>query len=123
MYTPWAQPRAVSRTGQQEELQANALLDGNLHSVPVGRRGKHNEIVGKILEDLDTLQDGTALRIPLESLGSQKFANVRAAVSRATKKRKMNLESASDGRYFYPWFSVNGRGKQRVKVSGIGTKM
>jgi hypothetical protein len=83
-----------------------------LHSVPAGRRGKHNEIVGKILEDLESLQDGTALRIPLESFGSQKLANVRAAVSRATKKRKMNIESATDGRYFFLWFSENGRGKK-----------
>lgn len=82
-----------------------------LHSVPAGRRGKHNEIVGKILEDLDGLQDGTALRIPLESFGNQKLANVRAAVSRATKKRKMDIESASDGRYFYLWFSDGNGGK------------
>jgi hypothetical protein len=82
-----------------------------LHSVPAGRRGKHNEIVGKILEDLEALQDGTALRIPLESFGSQKLANVRAAVSRATKKRKMEIETTSDGRYFYLWFARDGHGK------------
>jgi hypothetical protein len=82
-----------------------------LHSVPAGRRGKHNEIVNKILEDLDALQEGTALRIPLESFGAQKLANVRAAVSRATKKRKMDVETASDHRFFYLWFSQDGHGE------------
>ena len=83
-----------------------------LHSVPRGRRGKHNEIVGKILEDLDALEDGTALRIPLESFGDQKLANVRAAVSRATKQRKIPIASSSDSRYFYLWFesSADGNG-------------
>ena len=94
-----------------------------LHSVPRGRRGKHNEIVGKILEDLDALEDGTALRIPLESFGEQKLANVRAAVSRATKQRKIPIASSSDSRYFYLWFepstdgngSSDGTGKRRKK--------
>lgn len=84
-----------------------------LHSVPRGRRGKHNEIVAKILEDLNALQDGTALRIPLESFGDQKLANVRAAVSRATKQREMPIASASDSRYFYLWFDTNGDGAGR----------
>jgi hypothetical protein len=84
-----------------------------LHSVPRGRRGKHNEIVAKILEDLDTLQDGTALRIPLESFGDQKLANVRAAVSRATKQREMPIASASDSGYFYLWFDTDGDGVAR----------
>ena len=90
-----------------------------LHSVPRGRRGKHNEIVGKILEDLDSLEPGTALRIPLESFGNQKLANVRAAVSRATKARKIPVASSSDSRYFYLWFepSADANGS-----SGGGTK-
>lgn len=83
-----------------------------LHSVPQGRRGKHNDIVGKILEDLNSLHDGTALRIPLESFGNQKLANVRAAVSRATKKRNMEIASSSDDRYFYLWFEERNGGRR-----------
>lgn len=91
-----------------------------LHSVPTGRRGKHSHIIGKILEDLSALQEGTALRIPLDSFGEQKLANVRAAVARATKQRAMDIASASDEKYFYLWFDgdgANGNSRRKRKKS------
>lgn len=88
-----------------------------LHSVPTGRRGKHHEIVRMIMEDLAALQNGTALRIPLESFGDQKLANVRAAVGRAARQRRMPVASASDGNYFYLWFEDDGD-RPRSKRAG-----
>ena len=37
--------------------------------VPQGRNGKHKEIVTKILSDLDQVQKGVALKVPIGTIG------------------------------------------------------
>jgi DNA helicase TIP49 (TBP-interacting protein) len=70
--------------------------------VPQGRNGKHKEIVTKILSDLDQLQEGVALKVPLAELVEGK-EKVRAALNRATHKTGRNVATASDANYLYVW--------------------
>ena len=70
--------------------------------VPQGRNGKHKEIVTRILSDLDQLQKGIALKVPLALLADSK-ENVRSALNRATRKSGRNVATASDGTFLYVW--------------------
>jgi hypothetical protein len=70
--------------------------------VPQGRNGKHKQIVTKILSDLDQVQDGVALKVPLALLAEGK-ENVRSALNRATRKSGRNVATASDGTFLYVW--------------------
>jgi len=70
--------------------------------VPQGRDGKHKEIVTKILSDLDQLQSGAALKVPLAGLTDSK-EKVRSALNRATRKGGRNVATASDGAFLYVW--------------------
>ena len=54
-------------------------------SVPQGRKGKHQQIVSTILSDLDKLEDGSAIKVPLAELVESK-EKVRSALNRATRK-------------------------------------
>ena len=69
---------------------------------PQGRNGKHKQIVTKILSDLDQIQKGVALKVPLEQLSESK-EKVRSALNRATRKSRRNVATASDGTYLYVW--------------------
>ena len=70
--------------------------------VPQGRNGKHRRIVTSILEDVEHLKSGEAVRIPIPALGDTK-ENVRAALSRESKKRKLEIATAADGGHLYVW--------------------
>jgi hypothetical protein len=70
--------------------------------VPTGRHGKHRSIVTRILNDLEGLEDGTALKIPLDELSDTKV-NVRSALSRATRKVGKSVGTAADDEYLYVW--------------------
>ncbi len=70
--------------------------------VPQGRNGKHKVIVTKILSDLDQVQKGVALKVPLAQLADTK-EKVRSALNRATRKGGRNVATASDGTFLYVW--------------------
>jgi hypothetical protein len=70
--------------------------------VPQGRNGKHKTIVTKILSDLDQLQQGVALKVPLAELAHSK-EKVRSALNRATRKGGRNVATASYGAFLYVW--------------------
>jgi hypothetical protein len=70
--------------------------------VPQGRNGKHKDIVTKILSDLDQLQKGVALKVPLAELAQSK-EKVRSALNRATRKSSRNVATASDSTFLYVW--------------------
>lgn len=78
---------------------ANRLIT----SIPHGRKGKHNLIVSKIVADLDRLDMETAILVPLEGLGGEKMENVRSALNRATKLKKISVATSTDDQYFYVW--------------------
>jgi hypothetical protein len=70
--------------------------------VPKGRDGKHKRIITRLLNDIDQLKSGTALKIPLEALPDSK-ENIRAALNRATNLRGINVATSSDADYLYIW--------------------
>jgi DNA helicase TIP49 (TBP-interacting protein) len=70
--------------------------------VPQGRNGKHKQIVTRILSDLDQLQNGTALKVPLAELAESK-EKVRSALNRATRKSGRSVATATDAKFLYVW--------------------
>ena len=70
--------------------------------VPQGRNGKHKMIVTAILNDLDDLQDGAAIKVPLSDLEQSK-EKVRSALNRATRKAGRKVATASDADFLYVW--------------------
>ncbi len=72
-------------------------------TIPHGRKGKHNLIVSMILDDLDRLDMQTAVLVPLDRLDGEKMENVRSALNRATREKKMSVATATDDKYFYVW--------------------
>jgi hypothetical protein len=70
--------------------------------VPQGRNGKHKEIVSTILEDLDQLKEGSAIKVPLAELDSSK-EKVRSALNRATRKAGRKVATATDANFLYVW--------------------
>jgi len=72
-------------------------------SIPRGRRGKHDLIVSQIMSDLERVDTDTAILVPLDGLEGEKMANVRSALNRATKEKKMSVATSTDEKYFYVW--------------------
>jgi hypothetical protein len=70
--------------------------------VPQGRNGKHKQIVSTILKDLDSLEAGSAIKVPLADLADSK-EKVRSALNRATRKASRRVSTASDTTYLYVW--------------------
>lgn len=70
--------------------------------VPQGRNGKHKDIVTRILSDLDQIDEGVALKVPLVQLSDSK-EKVRSALNRATRKGGRHVATASDEDFLYVW--------------------
>lgn len=70
--------------------------------VPKGRDGKHKQILVHLLEAIERLDGGNALKIPLAELPDTK-ENIRSALSRATKQRDMDVATSSDADFLYVW--------------------
>jgi len=78
--------------------------------VPRGRNGKHKQIVTQILSDLEQVDSGVALKVPLDGLADSK-AKVRSALNRATRKAGLNVATASDDNFLYVWTEKMGTAK------------
>ena len=89
----------MARRPAKPPMNFKAMLQKD---VPQGRNGKHKAIVTKILSDLDQIQKGVALKVPLEHLAESK-ENVRSALNRATRKRGIDVATASDDTFLYVW--------------------
>jgi hypothetical protein len=75
----------------------------NRSDVPQGRKGKHRKAVADILADLSRLDRQQAVRIPISSLNGEKMQNLRSALNRVTRDKKIPVETSSDERYLYVW--------------------
>jgi hypothetical protein len=73
--------------------------------VPHGRNGKHKQLVTDILDDLDHLKNGSALKIPLKEIASKE--KVRSALNRATRKANQRVATAADSEFLYVWKAVD----------------
>lgn len=74
----------------------------NQADVPKGRDGKHKQIITTILNDIDLLESGRALKIPLSALPDSK-ENIRSALNRATRQRGIEVSTSSDSEFLYVW--------------------
>jgi hypothetical protein len=74
--------------------------------VPQGRHGKHKQVITTILEDLDRLTVGAAIKVPLDGLHESK-EKVRSALNRATRKRGLKVATASDATFLYVWNEIS----------------
>ncbi|HKW16611.1 MAG TPA: hypothetical protein VJO35_03785 [Terriglobales bacterium] len=88
------------------------VMDGkkypNYERVPItglkkSRKGKHHELLGKIMEDLREAPPNVAVRIPLSSIEGVSVLNLRSAIVRASTKEDIPVSTSSDDRYFYVW--------------------
>jgi hypothetical protein len=70
--------------------------------VPKGRDGKHKQIILRLLDDLGQLSEGSALKIPFTELPDTK-ENIRSALSRAARQKKIDLATSSDSEFLYVW--------------------
>jgi hypothetical protein len=70
--------------------------------VPQGRNGKHKLIVSTVLDDLDQLKEGAALKVPLAELAASK-EKIRSALNRATRKAGRKVATATDATFLYVW--------------------
>lgn len=77
--------------------------------VPKGRDGKHKQIILQLLEGIEDLKEGSALKIPLSELPDSK-ENIRSALSRATRQRQMEVATSSDDDFLYVWKTGRGGG-------------
>jgi len=75
----------------------------NRSDVPQGRKGKHRNAVADILGDLSKLNARQAVRIPLSSLNGEKMQNLRSALNRVTREKKIPVATSSDEKYLYVW--------------------
>lgn len=76
-----------------------SILQGD---VPKGREGKHRQIVTRLLRDIENLEPGSALKVPLSALPDSK-ENIRSAINRATQLRGIRIATSSDKHHFYIW--------------------
>ena len=67
------------------------------------RNGKHHDLMEGILQDLESLPENEAVKIPLDGTSGVTLSNLRSAVHRAMTSRKINVETSSDKDNFYIW--------------------
>jgi hypothetical protein len=70
--------------------------------VPKGRDGKHKKIVTRLLNDIEQLPKGSALKVPLSALPDSK-ENIRSALNRATHQKGISVATSSDSEFLYIW--------------------
>ena len=89
----------ANNRGRKPQVHFKTTIQADL---PQGRNGKHKEIVTMILSDLDTLNPGSAIKVPLTGLAESK-EKVRSALNRATRKAGRRVLTASDTDFLYVW--------------------
>ena len=90
----------MARNGNGNDTHYAAV---NRSAVPQGRKGKHRKAVADILADLAKLSTQQAIKIPLSSLNGDKMQNLRSALNRVTREKKIPVVTSSDEKYLYVW--------------------
>ena len=67
------------------------------------RRGKHHDFVGGVLDDLERLESGSAIKIPLKEVNGVSVLKLRAALNRACAAKGIRISTSSDTENFYVW--------------------
>jgi hypothetical protein len=74
-----------------------------ISSLDRGRRGKHHDLVQGIVKQLESIEAGSALEIPLDDVNGIGLANLRSAVHRGAISAGLAIETLADGKNFYVW--------------------
>jgi hypothetical protein len=72
-------------------------------SLDRGRRGKHYELVEGIIRELQSVESGAALEIPLDAVNGVEMANLRSAIHRGAGAAGLEIETLADDKNFYVW--------------------
>ena len=83
-----------------------------------GRRGKHNKLMMTILDEMSTLPDGEALKVPKAAMKGISIQNMRAALVRATSSRGLKVATYSDHEGFYVWNRTKKTGRYERNIKG-----
>jgi hypothetical protein len=89
-------------------------------NVPKGREGKHRQIILRLLSDIEQLREGSALKIPFAELPDTK-ENIRSALSRAARQRKIDLATSSDDEFLYVWKTGTENGLAATVEIGVAS--
>ena len=65
-------------------------------------RGSTTTIVAQVLHDIEELEVGRALKIPISQLPDTK-ANIRSALNRTSKQKNLDIATSSDDGFLYVW--------------------
>jgi hypothetical protein len=90
----------MPRIGKSSPPGPTKYRQVQLSALRTGRRGKHHDLVGRILVELATVPLGSALEIPLGEVEIG-LANVRSAVHRGAKAIGLEIETLADEKNFY----------------------
>lgn len=88
----------------QAKRRARTFDTAERTDIPTGRNGKHKTIVTRILDDLEGLEEGRCLKIPLSELPDT-TVNIRSALNRATHKLERPVATKADDDFLYIWNS------------------
>ena len=90
----------MPREGKSNLPTASKYRQVELSNLRRGRRGKHHDLVQRILKELEGVPAGSALEIPLADVAIG-LANVRSAVHRGATANGIDIETLADGKNFY----------------------
>lgn len=93
----------ANESNKRQPLPVSKYRQVEITDLKTGRRGKHHDLVEGIVQELATLQAGSALEIPLADVGGVGLANLRSAVHRAATSRGLEIETVADEGNFYVW--------------------
>jgi len=93
----------ANESNKRKPLPVSKYRQVEITGLKTGRRGKHHDLVEGIVQKLATLQEGSALEIPLADVGGVGLANLRSAVHRAATSRGLEIETVADEGNFYVW--------------------
>jgi hypothetical protein len=93
----------ANESNKRKPLPVSKYRQVEITDLKTGRRGKHHDLVEGIVQELATLQEGSALEIPLADVGGVGLANLRSAVHRAATSRGLQIETVADEGNFYVW--------------------
>ena len=98
--------RASGRQPEFERLPLSELRQG--------RHGKHHDLMNKIAGEMGALQEGEAIRIPLDDLDVP-LANLRSAVTRTMSTRGIRIATFCDGKSLFLWKKTAGTARYERK--------
>ena len=75
----------------------------SINGLKKSRKGKHHELLFKIMQDLRDAAPTVAVQIPLSNIVDVKVLNLRSAIVRASAKEGIAVSTSSDDQYFYVW--------------------